>query len=301
MGWSRVFICVVLGFYMTACSTTQEAPPASSTQSTSQQQTIIDSSPSSPAYLEGIVAQVNGIAITNVAYQDAMTRRSAMANIADADALAMQVLTELIEQQLINQGALNLGVIITDADIDAEIAAQKEIAGGTEAWQQSLIQNNYTEEEWYAAQRDVLTTLGVRNQLIQPYLGEIEQVNARHILVRTEEEANQVLDRLANGDGFATLAAQYSLDVTTAEIGGNLGWFAHNELYYPNLETIAFNLEDNEIAGPIATSLGYHIIQTLDHDIKSIEMERLPTLSENVFNNWLDEQYRNATIEIYNQ
>ena len=144
----------------------------------------------------------------------------------------------------------------------------------------------------------MLVTLGIRNVLIEPYLGEIEQVNARHILVRNEDLANEVLDRLETGEGFATLAAEYSLDVTTAEVGGNLGWVARNELYYSSLETRIFDLEIGSISY-VSTALGYHVVQTMAREVREVELERLPVLSENVFNNWLDTQYRNASIERY--
>src|SRR5690606_38714984 len=102
----------------------------------------------------GLVARVNGVGITQEEYDRAYARRSVNSNAASDAALAQQVLNELIEQELINQGAPGLGVNITEADVDAEIAAQREIAGSEEAWLASLAQNDYIQEEWLAAQRD---------------------------------------------------------------------------------------------------------------------------------------------------
>lgn len=288
MDWKRIAIIISLALIVVACSS-QEGTSGENAAAT----------PIDPANA-GLVARVNGVGISLTDYNRALERRSS-ANVADPNALKRQILDELIEQELINQNAPNLGINITNVDIQAEIDAQREIAGSDTAWQNSLAQNNYTEEDWTAAQYDVLVTLGVRNYLLSPYFGEIEQVNARHIVVRQREEAELVLSRLNNGEGFATLAAEFSIDVTTRETGGNLGWFARNELFYSNLEDIAFSLELGQIAGPITTSLGYHIIQTMDKAIRPVEVERLPTLSESIFNTWLDEQYRNANIEIFIQ
>lgn len=248
----------------------------------------------------GFVARVNGVGISETEYNRAIERRLLGGQSRDR-ALEQQVLNELIEQELIRQGAPSLSINISEADVQAEITAQREIAGSDAAWQQSLALNNYSEAEWLAAQEDVLLTLAVRNKLLEPYLGDVEQVNARHIVVRTLDEAEAVLDRLNSGEGFATLAAELSIDVTTKDTGGNLGWFARNELFYPNLEEVAFSLEVGQIAGPVATSIGYHIIQTMDKALRPVEVERLQTVSVNVFNTWLDEQYRNATIEYYLQ
>lgn len=248
----------------------------------------------------GLVARVNDVVITQETFDNMYARRSIGSNAATDAALAQQVLNELVEQELINQGAPAVGVTITDADIDAEIQIQRDIAGSEEAWLASLEQNSYTQEAWLAAQWDALVTLGIRNVLIEPYLGSIEQVNARHILVRTEDTANEVLDRLEAGESFDALAAEYSLDVTTSNAGGNLGWFARNELYQPALENRAFDLEPGTTSY-VSTALGYHIIETLGREVREVEFGRLAVLSENVFSKWLDSQYRNASIEIYIQ
>jgi foldase protein PrsA len=287
----RFAVIVALTLILAACS------PNEATEVVSEA-TPIPATPD-PANV-GLVAKVNGVEISEIDYNRALERRVSSGLLRDR-ALEQQVFQELIEQELIRQGAPDLGVIITQADVEAEIAAQREIAGSDESWQQSLTLNNYTEEEWFAAQEDVLLTLRVRNTLLEPYMGDVEQVNARHIVVRTQGEAEAVMDRLNNGEGFAALAAELSIDVTTRETGGNLGWFARNELFYPELEEIAFNLEIGQIAGPVTTSIGSHIIQTMDKAVRPIEIERLQYVSVNVFNAWLNDQYAKATIETYLQ
>lgn len=278
---------------LTACSGQGQASPEALIAPTS-----VPATPD-PANV-GLVARVNGVGISETDYNRALERRISGGALRDR-ALEQQVLTELIEQELVRQGAPALGITVTEAELEAEITLQRESLGTEEAWQQSLALNNYTEEEWYAAQEDALLAMEVRNILIEPYLGDVEQINARHIVVRTLAEAEAVLDRLSNGEGFATLAAEVSIDVTTKDIGGNLGWFARNELLYPNLEEVAFGLDNGQIAGPVATSIGYHIIQTMDRQTRPIEMERLQTVSMNVLNAWMDEQYRKSMIEYYIQ
>lgn len=299
MAGLRIAAIVAFMLILAACSAEEPSATAQVTiNETNPNPTSIPVT-SDPAN-EGLVARVNGVGISETEYNRAVERRL-IGGISRDRALEQQVFNELVEQELIRQGAPSLNISISEADVEAEIAAQREIAGSDENWQQSLALNNYTEEEWFAAQEDVLLTLRVRNTLLEPYLGDVEQVNARHIVVRTLEEAEAALNRLNSGEGFATLAAEVSIDVTTRETGGNLGWFARNELFYPNLEEVAFNLEVGQIAGPVATSIGYHIIQTMDKAMRPVEVERLQTVSVNVFNTWLDEQYRNATIEYYLQ
>lgn len=292
MVFLRIFAIACISLLIAACST-------QSTPTTDNDSATPDVTSNDPANA-GLVARVNDVAISQETFDAVYARRSIDSNAATAAALAQQVLNELIEQELINQGAPSLGVTVSDADVDAEIQAQREIAGSEDAWLASLEQNSYTQDAWFDAQRDALVTLGVRNVLIEPYLGEIEQVNARHILVRTEDSANEVLDRLEAGESFESLAAEYSLDITTANAGGSLGWFARSELYQPALENRAFDLEPNTISY-VSTALGYHVIETMAREVRTVEFERLAILSENIFNNWLDLQYRNASIEIYIQ
>jgi parvulin-like peptidyl-prolyl isomerase len=246
-----------------------------------------------------ILASVNGIDINRDDYNRALERRTS-SNIADPETLKRQVLEELIEQELINQGASSLGVNISEINVQAEIDAQIEIAGSIETWQALLAQNNYTEEEWRDAQYDALVTTAVRNHLLEPYFGMVEQVQARHIVVRTNEEADAILERLKMGEDFVTLTRTRSIYESVRETDGDLGWFARNELFQPNLETYAFSLEPPQIAGPIATNLGYHIIQVLDKELRPVELERLPTLSENIFNAWLESLRQTAKIERLN-
>ncbi|MDQ7024682.1 MAG: peptidylprolyl isomerase [Anaerolineae bacterium] len=258
-----------------------------------------ESAPTQDPANVGLVARVNGIGITEADFQREFERRQVGSNAASMEALQAQVLETLIRQELISQSAPSLDVVVTDADIQAEYDNLRTLSPDDEAWAQFLETNNYTEEEMQIAQRDVLLTQRVQAALMADYLGDVEQVNARHIVVQTREEAESILERLNNGEGFASLAAEQSFDITTREIGGNLGWFARNELFYTNLEEIAFSLEVGEIAGPIPTLLGFHVIQTLDKAVRPIEAERLPMLSESIFGNWLATQTENATIERY--
>jgi len=87
------------------------------------------------------------------------------------------------------------------------------------------------------------------------------QVAASHILVNTYAEATDIMRRLDAGEDFGTLARTYSLDRVTAEIDGMI-WpdFGRNEVY-PAFEAVVFAMEVDEIAGPVRTPFGYHIIR----------------------------------------
>jgi foldase protein PrsA len=295
-----VVLLTLLVAFSAACSSqpTTSASQPDQSQSDSGAVTQNTAIPDNSAAASGdVVATVNGVAISRTSYDRALQRAQAITSVADQAALRRQVLETLIEQELISQAAPELGVTVTDEEVQAEIEALRELADSEDEWQEFLDLNGYTEEEMFAAQRDLLTTQRVRDALMEPFSGDVLQVNARHIVVRTLAEAEEVLDRLEQGEGFATLAAEYSIDSTTREFGGNLGWFARDELLQPELERVAFELEPGQMAGPVQSSLGYHILQTMDKAERPVEPERLSLLSEGVFNNWLQDLRSSAAIE----
>lgn len=89
-----------------------------------------------------------------------------------------------------------------------------------------------------------------------------ERVRARHILVASEKEANDVLARLQKGEKFEAVAKQVSLD-GSKDYGGDLGYFTAEEMV-PAFSKAAFALKPGEISKPVKTNYGWHIIKLED-------------------------------------
>jgi len=242
-----------------------------------------------------VLASVNGTPITQAEFDRAFVRIAGNSSAADTTALSVQVLNTLIEQEVIAQSAGDLGVNVTQADVDAEIQSLQQSLTNT-TWETWLASNQYTEAELRDAIENSIVTNRVRDSVIAQLGEAVQHVQARHILVATEAEAQDVLNRLANGEDFAVLAQELSLDVTTRDFGGDLGWFIREELLDTALADTAFTIGEGEIAGPVTTRLGYHIIQTLKKEERTIEQERMPLLVENVFNRWLENAILSADI-----
>lgn len=86
------------------------------------------------------------------------------------------------------------------------------------------------------------------------------EYKARHILVSDREQAAAIIDRLADGESFTELAGQYSEDGTSRD-GGNLGWFAPDDMVGPFSEAVAA-LEPGEVTDePVETRFGHHVIR----------------------------------------
>jgi peptidyl-prolyl cis-trans isomerase C len=90
-----------------------------------------------------------------------------------------------------------------------------------------------------------------------------EMVKASHILVDTEEKANEVLEDLTDGLSFEEAAQQYS-SCPSKTAGGDLGQFGRGQMV-KEFEDAAFAMKKGEISDPVKTQFGYHIIKLIDH------------------------------------
>ena len=88
-----------------------------------------------------------------------------------------------------------------------------------------------------------------------------ETVNASHILVKTEEEALEILGKIKSGDlTFEAAATEYS-SCPSKDNGGNLGDFGRGQMV-PEFDTAVFELSEGEITdAPVKTQFGYHLIK----------------------------------------
>jgi peptidyl-prolyl cis-trans isomerase C len=86
----------------------------------------------------------------------------------------------------------------------------------------------------------------------------VEEFNASHILVETEEEAQALIDALGEGADFAELAAENSIGPSGPN-GGQLGWFTAG-MMVPEFEVAVFELEAGEVSAPVQTQFGWHVI-----------------------------------------
>jgi peptidyl-prolyl cis-trans isomerase C len=88
------------------------------------------------------------------------------------------------------------------------------------------------------------------------------KVHCAHILVKTEKEANAVLERLNKGEKFANIAKEVSL-CPSGKHGGDLGTFGRGKMV-KEFEKAAFMLQKGQISPIVKTKYGCHIIKRLE-------------------------------------
>lgn len=247
-------------------------------------------------------AIVNGVEVTMDAFNRELARfeagQAALGfEVSDEAGYRQQILEMLVENELIRQYADQQGVSVSDEQVNDEINSMIEEYG--EDYFYSWLQTNYyTPDEF----REVIRLELITDQLLPAVIDSVptvtEHVHARHILVTSESEAEQIAQRLQAGEDFETLAAQYSTDITTRDRGGDLGWFPRGGLLVPEVEEAAFSLQPGETSGVVASAWGYHIVQTLEYDeAREVDAETQQRLREQAIEEWRDNLRVGADVQ----
>jgi foldase protein PrsA len=254
------------------------------------------------------VATVNGVNIGKDRLYDELIKAGGPAT-----------LENLITQELIMQEAKAASVIVTDADVDSEIALIKKSFGTDEQFNSTLAQYNMTLD---SLKKDTKINLTIRKILepktdvtedeVKQYydankdqLGTPEQIQASHILVATKEEADAILAQLKQGGDFAAIAKEKSIDPGSKDKGGDLGFFGKGAMV-PEFETAAFALKVNEISGVVQSEHGFHIIKktaekaavvpTFEEKKEEIKKQLVATEANELSEAWMNDIRAKAKI-----
>jgi len=171
-------------------------------------------------------------------------------------------LDDMINEQLIYKEALKRGInrepevkeLLDEAKRKILIARLMEVE-----LKKSAVSEDKIKEFYQIHKDDFVTPLKLR---------------ASHIMVDTEAEANEVLQKLKEGGDFAQLAKQYSKD-PSKERGGDIGYFIKGQLM-PELEEVCFKLQVGQTTDIIKTKFGYHIIRLTDRiEPRTVELSEV--------------------------
>ena len=158
-----------------------------------------------------------------------------------------KILDELIDQRLLALDALRQSLDQDDETRRRLSAARERILGNV------LVENhlrNTVNETTIRRMYDEQASLRNRG----------DEVQARHILLKDEETANDIAKKLAEGADFAALAREMSEDEGSRDNGGNLGYFT-NDMLEATFTKVAFSTPKGTISAPFKTDYGWHILQ----------------------------------------
>jgi parvulin-like peptidyl-prolyl isomerase len=216
------------------------------------------------------------------------------------DEITRQLVEQFIQQNLVLNVARQRGVSISDTEVDDLIA---QIRGNIQANPAGLTLDDAIHAQLglagpdapefrgfissLVAQRKLSETLVTTDTVRQEMTTQLQaqtsqktdQVHAAHILIRTEQGADQaalgaaekkaqdIIDRIVQGENFEELAKQLSEDPGSGANGGDLGWLQQGQTVPEFDKAIFQDLKPGEITKtPVKTDFGYHIIKVLGRE-----------------------------------
>jgi peptidyl-prolyl cis-trans isomerase C len=202
----------------------------------------------SAASSDPVVAHVNGTALHRSEVLDMARNLPPQYQQEPLEKLYPALLNRLVEQTLLAQAGRK-AKLAEEAGVKRRIAeAENEVIA--DAYIDQLLRKEITEKKLRARYQDYVKHAPAR-----------EEVEARHILVPTEKEANEIIAQLKKGADFATLAKEKTTDPAGKASGGDLGWFTKDEMV-PEFANAAFKLKKGEFTQkPVKTQFGWHIIK----------------------------------------
>lgn len=250
-----------------------------------------------------------------------------------ADAMKSDILEQLINVEVLVSEAKKQNLMPTDEEVQKMVDEVKKTMEENEEYKKNLesvgvddefIKRQETEKLALTKyQENFLAKNEVTDEDAKKYYEEnkkdffVDEVQASHILISTTNEdgtpmddkkkaeakkkAEDLLNKIKNGEEFASLAKEHSEDPGSGANGGDLGFFGKGEMV-PEFEEAAFSLEKGKISELVESQFGYHIIKVTDknqgqtpfEDIKTqiIDVIKQQKLSENI-----ETLIKNAKIE----
>jgi len=191
----------------------------------------------------------------------------------------VRFLLELIEEMIILRRAEELGLQVSSGELqqalddmkrDYDDQSLKDMfmrqAISMQTWKERVRRQLLVEK---VVNQDLGASISVTPEEMRQYYDEHheewgggEQVRVRHILLPSQEQADEVVKKIKTGEDFAAVARQYST-APEAKTGGDMGYVARGQLP-EKLESPIFSLEPDRVSPVIKTSYGYHIFKVVE-------------------------------------
>jgi peptidyl-prolyl cis-trans isomerase C len=199
-----------------------------------------------------VIATVNGDNITESSYENYLQlRQQQVGPIADKDKEKKIVLDEMIEKMLLAQYAVD-NKIDQDPDVSALIKRVHEEILAQAVKRKVLRDNPITEDD-------------VKKRFEQEVANTHKtEYKVRHILVKDETDAKDIIAQLQKGSNFAKLAQDKSIDTQSNKIGGEIGWI-NQGMVVPEFFNAVMKMKKGAVSTePVKSDFGWHIIKVED-------------------------------------
>jgi len=208
------------------------------------------------------IATVNGKHIKQSVYDYIAKDATARGQKVD-DQVKQAITQKLIDSEIVYQEAQKNGLDKQPDYIAREELARRELL--TSAFLQDFVKKNpISDAETKAAYEEYKKAYGEK------------EYSAKHILVKTEAEAKDIIAKLNKGGDFAKVAKEKSLDPGSKDKGGDLGWFSPATMVKPFSDAIAGLQKGGLTTTPVQTQFGWHVIKLVDtRSAQPLEYEKV--------------------------
>lgn len=293
----RKLVCpLLLAAVAVACQKPATTPAASAAPAAAAAKPATPPAKPIPAVLPDVIADCNGDTIPKAEFEGAVRsveqRNGGPIPTEKRNEVYRGVLDDLVAYRLLKQEVKQRSLTVTDADVDARIAAFKQQMGSEANFKAALQAQQITEAKLRDdARMDLLVAKLLEQEVNQKVLvkptdiagfyeknpdrfQQGETMRASHILVLVPAEATvqaraaargraeAALKAAKAGQDFAKLARQYSQDAS-AQRGGDLGFFPKGQMV-PAFDQAAFALAPGQVSDLVETQFGFHIIKATE-------------------------------------
>jgi peptidyl-prolyl cis-trans isomerase C len=148
--------------------------------------------------------------------------------------------------------------VAADEAVKAGMDKQADTAVQLNLWRNNILSDAIVKEY---TEKNPITDADIQAEYDTQIAAMPHEYHARHILVKTQEEADDLLKQLKGGADFAALAKKNSQDPGSAANGGDLGWFSPTSMVKEFGDAVA-QLENGKMTEtPVQTQYGFHIIK----------------------------------------
>ncbi|AKG36947.1 peptidylprolyl isomerase [Paenibacillus durus] len=201
-----------------------------------------------------------------------------------------EVLLAMLNRIAVETEAKKLGISVSEQEVDRELRTAASGYGSEEEYylqmetELGMTKEEVREETRYRLMLQAVATAGIviGEREIDEYLQQdpsllhpVKEIELSIIKVNSEREAEQVLNRLEDGEDFAELAKQLSIDEDSRVRGGRVGTVEEDNPYWPQeLLKAAAELDPGTAAGPFQVDGGYAVIRTDKVTVPKMPSER---------------------------
>jgi len=285
------------------------------------------------APLQATIIKVNNDKVT----VDYLVKRCLMNSSNPND--TMGTIQSIIQEELIKQAAPQYGITVTEADIDKELRRQANLSSSSDSTTTTPTDTTTTPvttsttatmtdaeyQEWYRQTLDA-TTLSesqfrdlVRTSIVAQRLQTIfeanmpttaEQAHIYDIVVADRTTADSIKSRIDAGEDFMTLASEVSLDTSTKDNGGDMGWVPIKALDSDLANTVT-GLDIGKVSDPVQTTQAAQQAATTQQDqpyfllmiteraaSREVDAQYISTLKGRLMSDWLNAQTGTQKISL---